>query len=105
MNIDDQFQSPQYAAPQGPAPSATWPLVQGILVTLLCCLPLGVVGIIYAAMAMSKISSGDYAGAASNIKTSNTWSWIGAGIGLLVVVGYIILMVLGIAAGAAGSGP
>lgn len=44
-------------------------LVQSILVTLFCCLPFGVVAIIYAAQVNSKLQVGDYEGA---VKASNT---------------------------------
>src|SRR5262245_2690227 len=38
-------------------------LVQSILVTLFCCLPLGIVSIVFAAQVNSKVAAGDYAGA------------------------------------------
>jgi len=38
-------------------------LVQSILVTIFCCLPLGVVGIVFAAQVNSKFAAGDVDGA------------------------------------------
>ena len=47
--------------PKGPF-SENW-LVEAILVTLLCCLPFGVVGIIFAAQVNTKQQAGDSEGA------------------------------------------
>lgn len=85
----------------GPVPTK---LVQSILVTIFCCQIFGIVAIVYSAIAMGKNSAGDYAGAQEAAKKANMWAWIGFGIGLVVVIGYFGLMILGAAAGAAGSG-
>jgi len=66
-------------------------LVESILVTLFCCLPLGIVGIVNAASVDSKYRAGDYAGAAEASATAGKWTkigfWIGLIIGLLYIVG------------------
>jgi heme A synthase len=84
-----------------PAPTK---LVQSILVTIFCCQIFGIVAIVFSAIAMGKNSSGDYAGARDAAKKANMWGWIGFGVGLMVIIGYVGLMVIGAAAGAAGSG-
>ncbi|MBQ0114863.1 MAG: CD225/dispanin family protein [Bacteroidales bacterium] len=48
-------------------------LVWAIIATLLCCTPLGVVAIVYAAMVKSKYNQGDYAGAKRCSETSAWW--------------------------------
>ncbi|HEV3250305.1 MAG TPA: CD225/dispanin family protein, partial [Puia sp.] len=52
------FQQP----PNPPTQPKNW-LVESILVTLFCCLPFGIAGIVFAAQVSSKWASGDYAGA------------------------------------------
>lgn len=77
---------PQFAPPG--APGATVPnyLVQAILVTLCCCLPAGVVAIIYAAQVNSKLATGDVAGAMSASRNAKIWSWVGFGLGAAFIV-------------------
>lgn len=93
---------PQFQA-AAPAPQISNYLVQSILVTLFCCLPLGVVAIIFAAQVNGKLAAGDVEGAKSSAKTAKTLCWVSFGGGLAFMILYVILMVLGIAAGSAGS--
>ena len=79
-------------------------LVESILVTLFCCLPFGIVGIINAASVNSKYDAGDVAGAEQASKAAGKWTKIGFFIGLAVGVIYLILMALGVAGGLAGAG-
>lgn len=81
-------------------------LVQAILVTIFCCLPFGIVGIVFAAQVNGKLSAGDYQGAVQASQNAKKWTmlgfWIGLGINLLVLA-FQIIMIIG-AAGAAGAG-
>jgi hypothetical protein len=70
----------------------TW-LVESILVTLFCCLPFGIVGIINAAKVESKYNAGDVDGAYRASEEAGKWTKIGFWIGLVVVVIYIAFMV------------
>ena len=75
-------------------------LIQSILVTLCCCLPLGIVSIIYAAQVDSKWNAGDHQGAVMASENAKKWSWIAFGLGLLanlVVFGLQILAAVGAA--------
>lgn len=74
-------------------------LVWAILATLFCCLPLGIVAIVFAAQVDSKYNSGDYAGAQDASKKAALFSWISLGIGLLGGVAWGIMMAIGAAAG------
>ena len=57
-------------------------LVQAILVTIFCCLPVGVVSIVYAAQVNGKLAAGDLAGAQQYSSNAKTWAWVSFGIGL-----------------------
>ncbi|MEZ6087402.1 MAG: CD225/dispanin family protein [Pirellulaceae bacterium] len=70
-------------------------LVQSILVTLCCCLPLGIVAIIYAAQVDSKWNAGDHQGAYEASRNANKWGMIAFGLGIvanLLVFGIQILV-------------
>jgi hypothetical protein len=58
-------------------------LPQAILVTLFCCQPFGIVAIVYAALASSNLSSGDYAGAMDCSRKAATWCWLAFWLGLI----------------------
>lgn len=68
-------------------------LWQSIVATLLCCLPAGVVGIIFASKAQSAAAAGDIAGAQQAAKTAKTWTLVAFGFGLVAVVAYILFIV------------
>jgi hypothetical protein len=92
----------QPAAPSPGVPAQKIPnyLVQSILVTLLCCLPLGIPAIIFAAQVNGKLQAGDIPGAMDSSKKAKMWCWIALGAGLVFGVLYIVLMTLGVLAGA-----
>lgn len=72
-------------------------LVQSILVTLFCCLPFGIVSIVYAAQVNTKLAAGDYAGAMDSSQKAKTWAMWSFGIGLVGGLAYMGLMILGVA--------
>ena len=61
-------------------------LIQSILVTLCCCMPFGVVAIIFAAQVSTKLAAGDLAGAQQASNTAKMWCWIGFGCGIVVAI-------------------
>jgi hypothetical protein len=60
-------------------------MVAAILVTLLCCLPFGIVSIIYAAQVNSKFEAGDYEGAQAASKNARTWYLVSLVVGLIII--------------------
>jgi len=76
-------------------PPKNW-LVESILVTIFCCLPFGIAGIVNAAAVNTKIAAGDYAGAQVSSAAAAKWTKIGFFIGLAGVVLYGVAMVLGV---------
>jgi hypothetical protein len=76
------------ASPSGGVTGANIPnyLWQSIVVTLCCCLPAGIVSIIFAAQVNSKLAQGDIAGAQAASKNAKTWALVGFGVGLVIIV-------------------
>src|SRR6476620_364424 len=68
-------------------------LVPAILSTVFCCLPLGVVSIIFATQVNSKIAAGDVAGAAEASKKAKMFMFIAVGGVLLTWVCVIVLWI------------
>ena len=88
---------PQYGAPPPPGqPMGSPPpnnLVWAILVTLFCCLPFGIVSIIYAAQVNGKWQAGDAAGAQESSRKARQWAMYGAIAGVVVIVIYVIVAI------------
>ncbi len=76
-------------------------LVPAILTTLFCCLPFGIVSIVYAAQVNGKVAAGDHPGALQSSRSARMWAWISFGTGLVLIVGYFVLVLLGGLLGAA----
>lgn len=96
--MSQNWTPPPAAGGAGPAgaPPPNY-LIPAILVTLFCCLPGGIVAIINATQVNSKYSSGDMQGAMNASKNAKTWTMISAGVGVVVIVIYLIIGVLGAA--------
>ncbi|MFD0895150.1 CD225/dispanin family protein [Luteolibacter ambystomatis] len=82
----------------GEIPNYLW---QSIVVTILCCWPLGIPAIVFAAKVDGLKARGDIAGALAASKNAKTWTWVCFGSGLVVIALYVILVVVGGIAGAA----
>jgi hypothetical protein len=80
--------------------------VWAILTTIFCCLPAGIVSIVYAAQVSSRWRSGDQAGAFSASRKARTWAIIAAlaGVVILVIVGLSGLLGSGGDGGGGGGG-
>jgi hypothetical protein len=71
-------------------------LPASIAATLLCCLPTGIVAIIYSTQASSKSQIGDTAGASQAVSNANTWL-------IVSLVGGVLFYFLVFALGASGA--
>ena len=60
------------------------------IISALCCLPLGVVSIIFAAQVNGKVAAGDMAGALNASKKAKMFSYIAIGLGIALWVCYFI---------------
>jgi H+/gluconate symporter-like permease len=87
--------APPPAPPAAPLPHVENNLVWAILATLCCCVPTGIVAIVYAARVDNKRSSGDLQGAIEDANNAKLWSWVSFGLGLAFSVLYIALSVTG----------
>ena len=65
-------------------------LIPSILVTIFCCLPLGIVAIIFAAKVNGKVAAGDIVGAQSSSRTARTLVIVPVVVGA-VVIGIAVL--------------
>lgn len=84
-------------------PPKTW-LVESILVTILCCLPFGIIGIINASKVEAKFNEGAVDEALKLSQDAGKWTKIGFFLGLAVyVVVIIIYAIMGAALFAAAS--
>jgi len=75
-------------------------LVESILVTLFCCLPFGIVGIINAAQVSSRYAAQQYDAAADASREAAKWTKIGFWVGIAVIALYVLFwVVLGVSFG------
>lgn len=79
-------------------PPKNW-LLESILITLFCCLPLGIVSIVNAAKVESRFYAGDILGAENAAKEAKKWVAISFWIGLICGVIYLLFLLI---AGASG---
>lgn len=93
QSYQQPYQQPfQQQAQMGPSPK-TW-LVESILVTLFCCLPFGIIGIIYSAGVSSAYNSGNYQEAVRKSAKAGTWTKVGFFCGLIGSLLYLVFFVL-----------
>ena len=98
-----QYQEPTAQEPQpvqqqpvGPKPKNF--LALSILATIFCCLPFGIPAIIYSAQVDSHWNGGRYQEARDASRKAKTWMLVSVGIGAFIVISYIALIIIGVAA-------
>jgi uncharacterized membrane protein YvbJ len=60
-------------------------LTKAILTTIFCCLPFGIVSIVFASQVNSKLSTGDFDGALQSSDKANMWGNISIGVGIILM--------------------
>ncbi|MEX1177523.1 MAG: CD225/dispanin family protein [Nitriliruptor sp.] len=68
---------------------------QSIVATILCCLPLGIVGIVKSSQAKAANDVGNAQLARQRAGEARTWTLVAIGVGLVVQVGWFLLVILG----------
>lgn len=79
--------------PAGPKPDP-W-LWQSIVATVLCCLPLGIAGIVFATQSQSAWSAGNATLAREKAQKAKTWTLAAVGVGFVVTVLWAAAMFAG----------
>ena len=75
-----------------------------ILATLFCCLPLGIVSIVFAAQVDTKWNRGDWNGAVESSGRARMWLIVSVVASVVVIIGYFLFIVLVIGASTATTG-
>ena len=96
--------SQEWTPPPSPGAPASVPnyLVPSII-SLFCCLPLGIVAVIFAARVNGQVQAGDTAGALESSRKAKMFSYIGLILGLIWIAIWVVMTVLGVGIGALGS--
>ncbi|MCX5711380.1 MAG: CD225/dispanin family protein [Candidatus Omnitrophica bacterium] len=73
-------------------------LIPAILTTLCCCVPFGIVAIIYSAQVNSKIAASDADGAIASSRKAKIWCWVALITGIITTIIWVVIQTLGAAA-------
>lgn len=65
-----------------------------ILSTIFCCLPFGIVAIVYSTQVDSYWYAGNYEGSRLAAKRARTWTWVSVGVAVACWVIYLLLAVV-----------
>src|SRR3989475_13157133 len=73
------------------------------IISIFCCWPVAIPATIFATQVNGKVAAGDIAGAQDASKKAKMFSFIAIGLGLLGIVIYVIMLVLGVGLSAIGN--
>lgn len=94
--VPPNYGAPQYAQPQYQSnrPMPPTNLVWGILVTIFCCVPFGIVSIVKASQVSSLYNQGKYLEAEEASNSAGKWAMWGAISSVIFAVLYILCLIL-----------
>ena len=96
--------SQNWTPPPAGGGSATVPnYMVPAIISIFCCWPLAIPAIIFAAQVNNKAQAGDIAGAQDASKKAKMFSFIAIGLGVLLILIYVIMMILGVGLSALGN--
>lgn len=93
-----QYQTPPaYQSSYEPEKPINWVpyLVLSIITTVCCCLPFGVVGIVYATKINSAMNAGNYEEAQKSAKTAKIWIIVAAAVGVIANIIVAVMAAMG----------
>ena len=96
---------PEQASAHGESPYVSNHLVWAILTTIFCCIPFGIVSIVYAAKVNGMVATGNTDDARQASKKAKTWAWVAFGTGLTVYVLLILIAILSDQADSSSTSP
>ena len=83
----------------GEKPNTVLWIVLSAVEIFTCCQITGIISLIFSIIGHISAEKGDLADAAKKIKIAKTSFWIGFGVGLAIIIAYVVLIVLGVVAG------
>jgi len=96
--------SQNWTPPPAGGGSATVPnYMVPAIISIFCCWPLAIPAIIFAVQVNNKVQAGDIAGAQESSKKAKMFSFIAIGLGVVGIVIYVIMMILGVGLSALGN--
>ncbi|KAA8501947.1 zinc-ribbon domain-containing protein [Mediterraneibacter catenae] len=95
---NSQYQTPPvYQSAYEPEKPINWvPYLVLSIISTVCCLPFGIVGIVYAAKINSAMNAGDYAEAERSARLAKIWIIVAFVVGIIVNVIYTLMIFAGI---------
>lgn len=107
-NCGASFGNPYQASasfPSGVQPPLNNYLVPAIFATMCCCLPFGIVSIVYAAQVNGRLAGGDIIGATDSARNAKMWFWIAFGCGIVPQLAYAAFVLVAVITGALDGPP